>query len=135
MLLSDAGCPAIAFSRYPSLSAAGRIRPGAGSPRVVTALPGKRIPKRFQVVIIQRHQPALWSELERMREPGLRHLHIPKLALVASEVVVENRFVGQPLHSFEQDGLCRFDRLRPARGVSERDRPLRVLGLMRGEPG
>ena len=70
-----------------------------------------------------------------MREPGLRHLHIPKLALVAGEVVVENRLVGQPLHSFEQDGLCRFDRLRPARGVSERDRPLRVLGLMRGEPG
>ena len=65
----------------------------------------QRIPKRFQVVVIQRHQPALWSELEGMREPRLGDPQLPKLALVAGEVVVQNRLVGQPLHSLQQDGL------------------------------
>ena len=52
-----------------------------------------------------------------MAEPGLCHFHIPELAFVARQIVVEHRFLGMPLHGLQQDHLGGIDGFSPTCGV------------------
>ena len=64
--------------------------PDAAAPRSSGSPPlRQRIPKRFQVVVIQRHQPARRGEFASVGEPSLGDLQQTELTLVAGKVVAD----------------------------------------------
>ena len=66
-------------------------------------LPGHYlIPQRFQIVIIQGHQPHLRIELASVLKPSLRHLQLAQNRVVAREIVVHDDEVGMALDHYSE---------------------------------
>ena len=86
-------------------------------------------PKGLQIGILQRNEPVVGIKLDGVAEPRRRQSQIPKLTLVAREVVVEDRGFWQPLHGLQKDQAGGIDRVRAAGCVGPGNRPLNVVGV------
>ena len=78
----------------------------------------KAVPQRFQVVVIQSLQSILRLNFKSPLEPRLGFGQQPQPAIVAAQVVVEDRHVRQALDGIHQDDPRRLQAVCPSRGKS-----------------